>query len=71
MTTSTRCPEPPVERLLTVDEVAEWLQVHPHTLRKMATERQIRMVKVNRSFRFRRQDVEAYIERHATGAYDE
>lgn len=49
------------ERLLTVDEVAERLAVHPNTVRRLVERREIRPVRVGRLLRFTPEDLDAYL----------
>lgn len=47
--------------LLTVDEVAEFLRVKPSTVYEWAKQGKIPASKVGRLWRFRREDVEAWV----------
>lgn len=63
MTKKTR----PIEPLLNTDQVAEWLGVTPQTVRKSVYDGRLRRVAGIRNMRFRREDVEAFIEANTTG----
>ena len=58
--------EPNDERLLTVNDVAERLQVHPITIRRHIKAGKLRSVRIGRSVRIREADLEEYL-----GADDE
>lgn len=47
--------------ILTLDEAAEYLRVHPRTLRVKASEGQIPGAKVGRVWRFHRQQLESWL----------
>ncbi len=49
------------EKLLSADEAAEVVGLHPATLRKLAWQRRIRSFKVLGCLRFRRADLETLI----------
>lgn len=52
------------ERLLTTQEVATWLDVHPHTLYQWRRSgRGPRPLRVGSNVRYRASDVEAWLER--------
>ena len=51
-----------MERLLTVDEVAEILQINPMTVRNKALSGEIPSYKVGRCRRFRRSELERYLD---------
>lgn len=53
----------PQSRLLTVDETAEYLGLHPETVRKMCREQRIPRVKVGRVWRFRPADLDDWAAR--------
>jgi excisionase family DNA binding protein len=53
-----------VNRLLTVEEVAEWLRVSETTVRKKYRRWGIKPQKVGRLLRFREHDIANYLERH-------
>lgn len=57
-------------RLLTVDAVAEWLDVSRTTVRKLVAERQIETYRVGRRIRIHPDAVNAYLaaQRHARQA---
>ena len=52
----------PRERLLTVDQVAEILQVHPQTVYSLLRAGHIRAAKVGRTWRVRPQAIDEYLE---------
>ncbi len=47
--------------ILTLDEAAEYLRVHPRTLRMKASEGEIPGAKVGRVWRFHRQQLESWL----------
>jgi len=51
------------EQLLDSAEVAAILGIHPKTLQRMARSGQIRGIRVGRLWRFRRSDIDEWIER--------
>jgi excisionase family DNA binding protein len=53
-----------IEKLLDTKEVAEWLKVSERQVTKMAVGRQIAAIKIGSIWRFRPQDIEAYIKQH-------
>jgi excisionase family DNA binding protein len=53
-------------RLLTVEDVAEFLQVKPARVYEAVKQRRLRALRVGRLLRFRTQDVEAFLDRSAT-----
>ena len=53
--------EPSEDRLLTVNDVAERLQVHPITVRRHIKAGKLRAVRVGRSVRIREADLEEYL----------
>lgn len=57
--------EPPLSRLLTINQVAEILAVSESTIRRLIESGEIVYVRVNGSIRVRPGDVDAYIERQA------
>ena len=50
-----------MERLLSVNEVSEWLGIHPLHVRKKARDGVIRASKVGRAWRFSKVDIESYL----------
>jgi excisionase family DNA binding protein len=57
------------ERLLTTDEVAEWLQMSPDTVRQWRADRTgPRGYRIGRHVRYRREDVEAWLEERSDAA---
>jgi excisionase family DNA binding protein len=58
--------EQTTERLLTTEEVAEWLQMPADTVRQWRADRTgPRGYKLGRHVRYRREDVEAWLEQRA------
>jgi len=51
------------EQLLTTEEVARYLKLHPRTVTNMAERGELPASKVGRHWRFRKQDVDAYLEK--------
>ena len=55
---------PEEERLLTAFDVCRWLRVTPLTVYRWHTSKKLKVVKLGgRSLRFRREDIEKFIER--------
>lgn len=52
------------QRLVTVEELAERLSVHPRTIQRLVERQEIRAVRVGRQFRFRREWIEEWIQRN-------
>ena len=52
-----------VEKLLSVNDVAELLGLHPQTVRDFAGDGKLPGFKVGRAWRFKPSDIEAYLER--------
>ena len=50
------------DRLLTVTEVAEWLRVHPITVRRHIKAGELRAIRVGRAVRVREADLEEYLD---------
>jgi len=48
--------------LLSVDEVAAWLRVHPNTVRNLTYSRAITSTRAGHKIRIRRADVDAYLQ---------
>jgi len=48
--------------IMTLEQLAEYLQVSYQTVYKMVRNKEIRAVKVGRSYRVRKEDVDAYFE---------
>jgi excisionase family DNA binding protein len=57
--------------LYTVPEVATRLQVDPKTVRLWIRAKQITAIRVGREWRFRDEDIEAYLARHVSTAAQE
>ena len=51
--------------LWTIDEVACFLQLTPETIRAMARQQEIPAFKIHRRWRFRREDIEKWINKMA------
>jgi excisionase family DNA binding protein len=51
-----------VQALMTVDEVAEYLQLHPLTVRRLAREKKIPFFKLGRQWRAKRELLDQWIE---------
>lgn len=56
-----------VKRLLTMKDLAERLQVSGVTAWRMHAERGLRVVRIGRSVRVRESDLQAWLDRHASG----
>lgn len=55
--------------LLTVDQVAQELQVHPETIRRLIRTQELRATRVGTIYRIKRTDLDAYLHRgHGHGA---
>ena len=54
--------------LLTIEEVARYLQLKPETVRVMARDREIPAFKLRRRWRFRREDVEQWVSKMVENA---
>jgi excisionase family DNA binding protein len=57
--------------ILTVAELAEWLRVTEKTVYRMTQRGELPHVRVGRAVRYRRQDIEAYLERQVRHGMDE
>ena len=55
------------ERLLNVKQVAEYLQLKESTIYSWAQDAKIPAIKIGRTWRFRRSDLDAWLERHLRG----
>ena len=51
------------ERLMTLDEAARYLNIHPVTLYRWAKAKKIPASKIGRIWRFRREKIDAWLER--------
>jgi excisionase family DNA binding protein len=51
-----------IEPLWTVMEVADFLRLRPETVRSMARRQEIPSVRIRRRWRFRRQDIEHWVQ---------
>jgi excisionase family DNA binding protein len=56
---------PGQNHLMTIEEVSSYLQLKPETVRAMAREQSIPAFKIRRRWRFRREDVEAWVNQMA------
>lgn len=56
--------ETTLPRLLTHEQVAEWLGVSPPTIRRLRYEGELTTVRIRGQVRIPRESVEDYIERH-------
>jgi excisionase family DNA binding protein len=54
--------DPSFEPLLGSDEAAQLLKIHPKTLQRMARQRQIPGIQIGKLWRFRRSELNAWIE---------
>lgn len=50
-----------MSQLMTTDEVAKWLRVHPRTIRLLSKNGKLPCIKMERKVRYETKDVEAYI----------
>jgi len=55
---------PENERLMTLEEISDYLQISIHTLYKMAQQDRIPAFKVTNKWRFRRSEIDAWIEKN-------
>ncbi len=53
------------EKLMDTEEVAEYLGIHPKTVMNLVERKQLKASKVGRVWRFRKSDVDAYLERRS------
>ncbi len=53
------------EKFYTVREVAEYLRVHPRTIRKMILDGQVQAIKVRDEYRIRQSALEDYIQKQS------
>jgi excisionase family DNA binding protein len=59
----------PAPQVMTLGEVAEWLQVHPTTLYRLLRQRKIPAFRVGSDWRFKRDAIEQWVRRQeARGA---
>jgi excisionase family DNA binding protein len=54
---------PEDDTLLDTEEVARYLKVHPKTVINLVERKELKAYKVGRHWRYRRADVDAYLER--------
>ncbi|MDQ7781204.1 MAG: helix-turn-helix domain-containing protein, partial [Planctomycetota bacterium] len=57
--------------LMTVPEVARYMGVREQTVRKWVCQRRIPYVKIGRSVRFRREDIEEFLRKHRRGGFND
>ena len=55
------------EKLLNVKQVAEYLQLKESTIYSWAQDSKIPAIKIGRTWRFRREDLDSWLERHLRG----
>ena len=58
------------ETLLNVKQVAEYLQLKESTIYSWAQDGKIPAIKIGRTWRFRRKDLDTWLERHLKGEDD-
>ena len=52
-------------QIMTVDEIAEYLQLHPLTVRRLAREREIPVFKLGRQWRAKRELLDQWLEQRS------
>lgn len=52
------------EKLLTIEETAQYLDIHPGTLYRWAQERRVPAAKVGRCWRFKKEKLDEWVEKH-------
>ena len=52
------------ERLMTLEEISDYLQISIHTLYKMAQQDRIPAFKVTNKWRFRKSEIDSWIEKN-------
>jgi excisionase family DNA binding protein len=52
------------EKLMTLEEVAEYLRLSVHTIYKMAQQGKIPALKAGKMWRFRKEEIDGWIEKH-------
>jgi len=52
-----------LEKLMTLEEVAEYLRLSVHTIYKMAQKRKIPALKAGKKWRFRKEDIDRWLEK--------
>jgi len=55
---------PETERLMRLEEISDYLQISIHTLYKMAQQDRIPAFKVTNKWRFRKSEIDAWIEKN-------
>ena len=58
------------DKLLNVKQVADYLQLKESTIYSWAQDGKIPAIKIGRTWRFRRKDLDAWLERHLQGDTD-
>ena len=58
-----------MEKLLSVNDVAEMLGLHPQTVRDFAGDGKLPGIKVGKAWRFKPSEIEAYLERQRSSVY--
>lgn len=53
--------EPTTEKYKTVNWVADYLQLHPETIRKMAREKKIPATRIGRVWRFKKSTIQEWL----------
>ena len=53
-----------MEELLTIDELAKYLKISKHTIYKMLEKGEIPAFKIANQWRFKRSDIDEWIEKH-------
>jgi excisionase family DNA binding protein len=56
----------PDEPMLTVEDVAKELNIHPNTVRSYIASGELKALKLKREYRIRRADLDDFIKRHLT-----
>jgi len=56
------------EKLMKASEVCNWLNISRYKLHKLVQSGELPAFKLGKTYRFRREDVEAYLERSRTDA---
>jgi excisionase family DNA binding protein len=55
------------DKLLTIEEASKYLDIHPMTLYKWAKKKKIPAAKLGRNWRFRKEILDAWIDKHTGG----
>lgn len=59
-----------MDEVLTVDEVAEYLRVHPITVQRWCRSGDLPAAKIGRAYRIRKSDLDAWWAKHSPGHPD-